>query len=272
MENLTWASSPTARGIVQKRLDWFVADGDGLDDVGDVITIQPWMSLANGSAATDHATIVTELTWDHQRAAEDQREKPRRTKVNWQIARRGRFLQDMEALLHEAATPIKELYQLELYAEVQEYGDRTHDAIIELYDTHRKEIERGRRAGSKKAKRALSRYVIETLQGRTADDVSHGYFDRASQLRLAYEDEARHETTSRVTTERDFFDTKSLFAQAKGHRGVSSGDYGRQSEEKCRQDDRGAVWCAVFCCDAVCCVVCCAVGVSARVRVRRDEM
>ena len=28
------------------------------------------MSLANGSAATDHATIVTELTWDHQRAAE----------------------------------------------------------------------------------------------------------------------------------------------------------------------------------------------------------
>ena len=98
------------------------------------------------------------------------------------------------ALLHEAATPIKELYQLELYAEVQEYGDRTHDAIIELYDTHRKEIERGRRAGSKKAKRALSRYVIETLQGRTADDVSHGYFDRASQLRLAYEDEARHET------------------------------------------------------------------------------
>jgi hypothetical protein len=165
MENLTWASSPTARGIVQKRLDWFVADGDGLDDVGDVITIQPWMSLANGSAATDHATIVTELTWDHQRAAEDQREKPRRTKVNWQIARRGRFLQDMEALLHEAATPIKELYQLELYAEVQEYGDRTHDAIIELYDTHRKEIERGRRAGSKKAKRALSRYVIETLHG-----------------------------------------------------------------------------------------------------------
>jgi hypothetical protein len=72
----------------------------------------------------------------------------------------------LEALLHEAATPIKELYQLELYAEVQEYGDRTHDAIIELYDTHRKEIERGRRAGSKKAKRALSRYVIETLQGR----------------------------------------------------------------------------------------------------------
>ena len=127
-------------------------------------------------------------------------------------------MQDMKALLHDAATPIKELYQLGLYAEVQEYGDRTHDAIIELYDTHRKEIERGRRAGSKKAKRALSRYVIETLQGRTADDVSHGYFDRASQLRLAYEDEARHETTSRVTTERDFFDTKSLFAHAKGHR------------------------------------------------------
>jgi hypothetical protein len=68
LSTLTWASSPSARGIVQKRLDWFVADTDGADDVGEVTTIPQWMSLADGSSATDHATIVTEVTrcrhWD----------------------------------------------------------------------------------------------------------------------------------------------------------------------------------------------------------------
>jgi hypothetical protein len=34
LATLTWASSPTARGIVQKRLDWFAVSTDHIDEVG----------------------------------------------------------------------------------------------------------------------------------------------------------------------------------------------------------------------------------------------
>ena len=225
LATLTWASSPTARGIVQKRLDWFAVSTDHIDEVGDITTLQPWMSLANGSAATDHATIITELTLDARRATEAARDKPKRTKLNWQIARRGRFLHDMRTLLTAATAPIEEMHADGLHEEVQLYCDRLHDDISQLYDEHRRAVDRGKRAGSRKARRALSDYVTNALRHHDSpDDVSTTYFDKASRLRLAYEDEARRDTTSDWTTARDFdsFDTKSLFARAKGPKAAAT--------------------------------------------------
>jgi hypothetical protein len=80
-----------------------------------------------------------------------------------------------------------------------------HDEIMVIYEDHCKQIERGKRAGSKKARRALSRYVRDALSVSVRpDDLSANYLDKASRLQLAIEDEARDGTLSTTTTARDY--------------------------------------------------------------------
>ena len=156
-------------------------------------------------AGTDHNTICVDVTFDHQAAAESEREKLKRPRICWVAARRGSFRKDHRQLLMR----LNANRPPDLTAKQhQKYIDDAHAEVMTLWEAHAKSIRRSKHRRTNKAKRQLSTF----LEGLTDDDwhpedITKEYFDKSSNVRIATEHEAHDAMLSERIDARDYCNT-----------------------------------------------------------------